>query len=60
MSDSPLVPLRNTISGVIHEFTAEQAEQFLAHPIFGATLELATVAVNPKAANIPAESPKEK
>ena len=39
MTDSPFVILRNTISGIAHEFTPEQAQQWLAHPVFGKTLE---------------------
>jgi len=38
--DSPYVSLRNTISGIAQEYTAEQAQQWLNHPIFGAHLEI--------------------
>lgn len=42
MSDinSPFVSLRNIISGVAQEYTEEQAQQFLNHPVFGQHLEI--------------------
>lgn len=42
--DSPYVILRNTISGVAQEYTAEQAKQWLEHPVFGEHLQVVRTA----------------
>lgn len=37
---SPYTALRDTISGVVQEYTPEVAQQFLDHPVFGLRLEI--------------------
>lgn len=42
--ESPYVILRNEISGVAQEYTAQEAKQWLEHPVFGEHLKVVRTA----------------